>query len=308
MEGLAITPDGSTLVGLVQSSLLQDGGDGARTNRIVTIDVQSGATHEYVYDNRIGTKAFNSSEIIALNEHQFLIDTRDGKGLGDGSVAVVKQLWAVDIAGAEDVANLSGQATLLTKAVPKKLFLDLVPALNQNGIASTAIPAKIEGLAFGNDVTVGGVATHTLYVANDNDFLPDVAGPNVWYVFGFTDEYLASLSLSYTPQSVANPPPVIADVAVSSQVLWPPSNKLQTVTVSYNATDELPGTECSLSVNANEGSSADWLVVDAHTVQLRASRNGYGSGRVYSIPVSCVDRGGAVTVATATVSVPHDMR
>jgi len=34
---------------------------------------------------------------------------------------------------------------------------------------------------------------HTLYVGNDNDFVPDVAGLNRWYVFGFTDDYLASL-------------------------------------------------------------------------------------------------------------------
>ena len=68
----------------MQSPLIQDGGDGGRANRIVTIDVASGATHEYVYDNVINKKAFNSSEIIALNNHQFLIDTRDGKGLGDG--------------------------------------------------------------------------------------------------------------------------------------------------------------------------------------------------------------------------------
>jgi len=206
MEGLAITPDGRTLVGLVQSPLLQDGGDGGRANRIVTIDVVSGVTHEYVYDNKIGAKTYNSSEIIALNDHQFLIDTRDGKGLGDGSTAVIKQLWAVDIAGAQDVSALSGEATLLAKAVPKTLFLDIVTTLNANGILSTQIPAKIEGLAFGRDVVLNGITTHTLYVGNDNDFVPAVAGPNRWYVFGFTDEYLAGLKLSYIPQEIAGIP------------------------------------------------------------------------------------------------------
>src|SRR5499427_9966932 len=85
MEGLAISPDGRTLFGAMQSPLIQDGGDGGRTNRIVTIDVATGATHEYAYDNRIGSKNFNSSEILALNSHQFLVLERDGKGLGDGS-------------------------------------------------------------------------------------------------------------------------------------------------------------------------------------------------------------------------------
>ncbi|MFT3927736.1 MAG: esterase-like activity of phytase family protein [Myxococcales bacterium] len=206
MEGLAITPDGSTLVALVQSPLIQDGGDGARPNRIVTIDIASGATHEYVYDNQItigtSSKAYNSSEIIALNNHQFLIDTRDGKGLGDGSNAVVKQLWAVDIAGATDVSGMSGQATLLNYAVKKVLFLDIVASLKTYGTSVAQIPAKIEGLAFGPDVLLNDVVTHTLYVANDNDFLPNVAGPNRWYVFGFTDEDLAAKNLSYVRQPV----------------------------------------------------------------------------------------------------------
>ena len=203
-EGLAITPDGRFLVVLMQSPLIQDGGDGGRANRLVMIHIESGRTFQYVYDNRIGSKNYNSSEIIALNDHQFLIDTRDGKGLGDGSVAVIKQLWAVDIAGATDIGplNIQGEKNLLAYAVPKKLFLDIVSVLSANGVATTDIPAKIEGLAFGPDVESRGVRMHTLYVANDNDFLPAVAGPNRWYVFGFTDADLIAVGLSYAPQQI----------------------------------------------------------------------------------------------------------
>jgi uncharacterized repeat protein (TIGR01451 family) len=435
IEGLAITPDGNTLVALVQSPLLQDGGDGGRANRIVTIDVESGETHEYVYDNIINKKAFNSSEIIALNDHQFLIDTRDGKGLGDGSVAVVKQLWAVDISGAQDVSQLSGAAVLLTKAVPKTLFLDMVAVLNANGVPSTQIPAKIEGLAFGQDVTLNGTITHTLYVGNDNDFVPDVAGPSRWFVFGFTDADLAAIGYSYTPQQLTergpdlaltktvsaptavtgssvdytltvqntglvpasdvvvadllpagltvtscasagtcgtgtssgptvsfaslaatetqaatlsatlscaladgtvvvnqasasfaltdptpsdnsssaslvavNPAPVIANLSVDTPVLWPPNAKMTTVNVAYTVTDNCPRTVCSLDVSSNESTNgSDWTIIDAHTVALRADRLGTGTGRVYSIPVTCKDSGGAVSVQTATVTVPHNM-
>src|SRR5215831_5145401 len=51
MEGLAITPDGSTLVGIMQSALGQDGGDAkGQVNRLVVIDVATGNTlHEYAY-------------------------------------------------------------------------------------------------------------------------------------------------------------------------------------------------------------------------------------------------------------------
>lgn len=206
MEGLAISPDGKTLVGFMQSPLAQDGGDGGRMNRIVTIDIATGATHEYAYNNRIGSKNYNSSEILALNDHQFIVLERDGKGLGDGSPAKVKQIWAVDIAGAQDVSALQGAAALLAVAPAKTLFLDIHGALKSFGIAETAIPAKIEGIAFGKDIMMDGVINHTLYVSNDNDFVEGIAGPNLFYVFAFTDADLAAKGLTYTAQELASVP------------------------------------------------------------------------------------------------------
>jgi hypothetical protein len=206
MEGLAITPDGSTLVGFEQSPLIQDGGDGGRANRIVTINIETGETHQYCYDNFLAdtNKAYNSSELLALNSHEFLVLERDGKGRGDDSSAVVKRLYKIDLAGATDVSNLSGEANLLPLAVPKTLFLDIRAALNAAGIADTQIPAKLEGAAFGEDVTVGGVRKHTLYIGNDNDFIAvtkgGVANPNNWYVFTFTDADLGGSK--FVPQKI----------------------------------------------------------------------------------------------------------
>src|SRR6185436_16028755 len=145
------------LYGFVQSPLIQDGGDGGRANRIVAIDVDSGAVKQYAYDNQVNGKNFNSSEILALSDHQFLVLERDGKGLGDNSTAAFKQVWLVDLAGAEDVSGLTGAAALLAKAPTKKLFLDIKAALNAAGITDTQIPAKLEGMAWGPDVLVNGV-------------------------------------------------------------------------------------------------------------------------------------------------------
>jgi hypothetical protein len=197
MEGLAISPDGTTLFGFMQSPLIQDGGDGGRANRIVTIDIASGNVHQYAYDNFIAAnnKAYNSSEILALNSHELLVLERDGKGLGDGSVAVVKQLWKVDLAGAQDVSNLSGAAALLAAAPVKTRFMDIKAVLNAAGYADAQIPAKLEGIAFGEDVVVNGQIQHTLYLANDNDFLAVAPGglpnPNQFFVFSFDDSDLA---------------------------------------------------------------------------------------------------------------------
>jgi Esterase-like activity of phytase len=203
MEGLAITPDGTKLVGIMQNALLQDAGAAPNLLRIVTIDVASGATHEYAY---LLTTGSGVSEILAINNHEFLVDERDGRGLeggnnGTSNDARVKQLFKIDLEGAHDVSNEDG-ATAATHAVSKTLFLNLVTALTSNGIAANRIPAKIEGIAFGPDVRVDEhTRIHTLWVSNDNDFLlstadiPPVPNPNQFFVFGFTDDDLPR----YTP-------------------------------------------------------------------------------------------------------------
>jgi hypothetical protein len=192
MEGLAISPDGKTLFGFVQSPLIEDGGDGGRANRIVAIDLETEEVRQYAYDNYLAdkAKAYNSSELLALNDHELLVLERDGKGLGDDSKAVVKRVYKIDLAGAQDVSGSSGEAALLSKAVSKTLFLDIVAKLIGAGLPPEQIPAKLEGMAFGEDIVVDGVVKHTLYLANDNDFLATTPGgrsnPNQWFVFAFT--------------------------------------------------------------------------------------------------------------------------
>ncbi len=206
MEGLALTPDGRTLVGIMQNALIQDaaeGGDAANLLRIVTIDVRSGQTHQYAY---LLTTGSGVSDILAINNHEFLVDERDGKGLegGDGGTsnkAKVKQLFKIDLAGAVDISDMDG-TTAATHAVNKNLFLDLVSLFTANNfIAADHIPSKIEGIAFGKDVNEGKTKWHTLWVSNDNDFLlstadtPAVPNPSQFFVIGFTDADLKGSTL-----------------------------------------------------------------------------------------------------------------
>lgn len=212
MEALAITPDGSTLVGVMQSALIQDGGDAkGQVLRIVVLDVESGAVlHEYAYPTD-GEAKYTVSDIVAVNDHVFLVDERDGKGLGDDSEAKVKKLYLIDLANAVDVSNLAGRSALAANAVTKRLFLDIVAELKRalSLPDGKRIPAKLEGIALGEDVKMNGVATHTLYVANDNDFLATVAvgssevsNPNQFFVFGFSDADLQGAT--FVPQVFRN--------------------------------------------------------------------------------------------------------
>jgi len=214
MEGLAISADGTTLYGAMQSPLAQDGGTNARYTRILRIDLVTGATSQYAYPlTNIGSaskpKYPTVSDIVAINNHEFVVDERDGKGLGDNSTAVFKQLFHIDLDGAQDVSLFVGETALGTAAVAKgQPFLDIVAKLNSHGIVSNDIPAKLEGIAFGPDVEVDGVTKHTLFVANDNDFVGTVTdsnhpagidNPNRFFVFAVDAADLPN----YEPQQLA---------------------------------------------------------------------------------------------------------
>jgi len=212
MEGLAITPDGRMLVGIMQANLEQDK---KGSLRIITIDIHSGTVHEYAYKLTDGSGV---SEILAINNHEFLVDERDGNGMGDtpaltdtASAAKVKKLYVIDLAGAQDVTSLSGDLSAFAVTKNATPFLDVVAKLTAAGIDARLIPSKIEGIAFGQDVSINGVVKHTLYVASDNDFLATVADPlklpgdptrksvahpSQFYVFSFDDQDLAR----YMPQ------------------------------------------------------------------------------------------------------------
>ena len=199
MEGIAITPDGSTLVGIMQSALEQDGGDNAgQVLRIVTIDVETGAVLDQDVYPTDTDKKYTVSDIVAVTNDVFLVDERDGKGLADvpGSEAKFKKLFLIDLDGAIDVSHIEGHDNLAAAAVAKKLFVDVVAQLTRTpangglGLTKAQIPAKLEGIAFGEDVRLGVTVKHTLFIANDNDFLPTFDGqpnPNQFYVFAFDD-------------------------------------------------------------------------------------------------------------------------
>ena len=204
MEGLAITPDGKKLVGIMQSPLAQDGGVDGSYTRIVVVDIATGAVVQHAYPlTNIGSAAKPKyptvSEIVAINDHAFLVDERDGKGFGDDSKAVHKKLYRIDLTGAPVVDGVAGESSLARYAISKTLFLDVVQSLAAVGIGARDVPAKIEGMAFGPDVMLDGVSKHTLFISNDNDFISTVTdsshpagapNPNSFLVYAIDDKDL----------------------------------------------------------------------------------------------------------------------
>ena len=60
-------------------------------------------------------------------------------------------------------------------------------------------------MAFCEDITIGSILYHTLFVANDNDFIAG-AGDNQFFVFGFTDADLATFGADIVQQQISAVP------------------------------------------------------------------------------------------------------
>jgi hypothetical protein len=181
MEGLAISPDGSRLFGLMQCPLLQDGAlDSANervgvNNRLLEVALATGKTREFVY--KLERPKTSVCEITAVNDHEFLVLERDGGGEGKGRD---KKIYWIDIAGATDVSEVpalpSRELPDSIKPVKKKLFIDMMdPKFKLTG---PLFPHKPEGMTFGPDLPDG---RHLLLLTTDNDFI--VKDPTLVFAF-----------------------------------------------------------------------------------------------------------------------------
>ncbi len=164
LEGLAITPDGRKLYAGMQSPLIQDGGRKGTNIRILEVDIAGGGTREFLYP--LAEAKYGLSEILAINERQFLVIERDGKSEDNKKF---KKVFRIDLKRATDI---SGIDRLPVEGIPagvtpvqKGLFLDLLDA--RFGLDTPELPEKVEGLAFGPDLPDG---RRLLLVTTDNDF------------------------------------------------------------------------------------------------------------------------------------------
>ena len=203
MEGMAISPDGKTLVGVMQSPLIQDGGSNGTNVRFLVYDLTdpSAAPRQFLY--QLDSTSTALSEILAVNNHKFLVDERNSAP----GVSGVKKLYQVDFNQATPPTNLATSSypgTNTTNGLPvsgtpsgivplqKSLFADIggllraaspSPFSTVNG--TDGLPDKLEGYTWGPDLPDG---RHVLLASNDNDFVrPDgTAGagfPNYFFAF-----------------------------------------------------------------------------------------------------------------------------
>ncbi len=122
MEGLTVTPDGTKLVGIMQSPLdnLTTGAADVKkgvVNRIVVYDLATGVTQQYAYlleRTASGVPNTTVSEIAAITNTKFLVDERDSKFPNDTSsngASIFKRVYEIDITAATDLSDGASNAT-----------------------------------------------------------------------------------------------------------------------------------------------------------------------------------------------------
>lgn len=114
MEGLTLTPDGKTLVGIMQFPLYNPSKDAIKNSlaiRIFTLDIASGVTKQYVYMmERTDLQAV--SEIAAVSNSTFIVLERDGEYATETTRSTVfKKIYKIDLSGATDISDANNTAT-----------------------------------------------------------------------------------------------------------------------------------------------------------------------------------------------------
>lgn len=204
LEGLSVSPDGRTLFALLQSAARQDGGTGGtgprRHTRLLAYDLTVAGSPtlkgEYVValpTFLVGTAARvpAQSEMLAINNTQFLVLARDGNGRGIASAtSLYRSILVYDITGATNIAGTAYDTAATPIAPGGVLAAGIVPAtsavlIDMNDASQLAkfglnngpvdnvntLSEKWEALALVPALDPGAPNDWFLFVGNDNDFI-----------------------------------------------------------------------------------------------------------------------------------------
>ena len=204
LEGLSVSPDGRTLFALLQSAARQDGGTGGtgprRHTRLLAYDLSVAGNPtlkgEYVvalptFQLGTATRVPAQSEMLAINNTQFLVLARDGNGRGIANpTSLYRSILVYDISGATNIAGTAYDTPTTPIAPGGVLAAGIVPAtsavlVDMNNAAQLAkfglnngpvdnvntLSEKWEALALVPAFDPGTPNDWFLFVGNDNDFI-----------------------------------------------------------------------------------------------------------------------------------------
>ncbi|HEX7814683.1 esterase-like activity of phytase family protein [Dyella sp.] len=215
VEGMGLSPDGTHLFVTLQSALIQDSARGDASGRINTRVLVYDVSHNPVPDKPVGhyvmqlpayndhgngkpaNKTAAQSEIRVLNEHQFLMLSRDGNGLGtdNDKPIVYKSILLVDTADATNLAGSAYETTAasvlrspdgnaLKEGIKPAAWYELVNLLNRSQLSRfglnvdtqpknqpLTLSEKWEAMDLVPVLDPAKPQDYFLFVGNDNDFI-----------------------------------------------------------------------------------------------------------------------------------------
>jgi len=103
-------------------------------------------------------------------------------------------------------------------------------------------------------------------------------------------------------------PPAIQSAAATPSVVSPAKHQFVAVSISVSVADACGGpVRCQItSVTSNEPVDGDWFITGDLTLKLRAERSNRGTGRIYTITITCTDAVGNSSTRAVTVTVPRN--
>jgi uncharacterized protein YhjY with autotransporter beta-barrel domain len=203
LEGLALSPDRKRLSALLQSATRQDGGTGGTAStrhntRLLTYDISNSSSPTLVshyvvqlprYTSGSATLVAAQSEMLALNDKQFLVLSRDGNGYGTSSAtSLYRSIDFIDISNATNLVGTAYEGTtavapsgVLVAAVTPVTTTQFVDLNNNAQLAkfglhngapnnATNLSEKWEAMGLLPALEAAAPDDFFLFVGNDNDF------------------------------------------------------------------------------------------------------------------------------------------
>lgn len=174
LEGSTFSPDGKYYYTSMEGSLYQDGDvstvNSGSNSRITKYDRNGNIVAQYAYpvsaiykQPGLGKNADNGvTELLAVNDHKFLIMERSGVQASDESYSYYIRIYEVDTDKATNIKDYNSLKIGQFKPVSKRLVLDL----NSLGLPKQD---NIEGIAWGPKLKNGH---DSLVLVSDNNFNP----------------------------------------------------------------------------------------------------------------------------------------
>jgi hypothetical protein len=184
MEGLAITPDQSTLIGTMQSTMYNPSSAVKKLNlvRLVSINLLTKEVSQYLYQQQKNQNS--NSGIAAISQNEFLIIERDGKFLRDDANAM-KHIYRIDISQATNLESIPNNQQLTQdpdlgllingETLEQAVFnhgWSILETYNINPVSKSLVVDLVKTNNYPHDKLEGMwfVSPNQLAVVNDDDF------------------------------------------------------------------------------------------------------------------------------------------